>query len=211
MTDRKNSDTKMLQEATREKQVMGSGGVHPVTPPSDDAGVVRTEDEVTMEEGATVEGEEEMQADDTQGDHSTVSTESSHDKSVFSPHQSPILEAATDPTSMPSGILDDLELDRKCTDSPLDSVEAIYGSDSVHSTQSDPSTEDSDSREGSQIAVNPRKVEAIGGHFGESSTTASTSRFHDPKNSWEAHHINNKIKHMNSNSVQAPLYRDSQA
>lgn len=173
---------------------MESGDAHMGLPPNYDAGVFRTRVEATEEEWTTVDGEDEILAEDAQGDHSTVSTECSHDKKVFSSPPSPLLGAVTDPTSIPSGMLEDLDLERKCTESPLKSMEPVYGSDSVHSEQSDPSTEYSDSKEGVPIAVNPGKAKDIGVHFGESSMNTSTSRFHDPTNSWEAQHINNKIR-----------------
>ena len=169
---------------------MGPDKAYMEARPNSDTGIVRTRDEATVEEETTLEGEEEILADDTQGDRSTITTEWSHDKKVFSPQASPILEGETDPTS---GFLEDLDLERKCTESPLDSIEAVQGSDSVHSAQSDPSTGDNDSREGRPIAVNAGKVEAIGDHFGESSTETSPPRFHDPKNIWEAQQINRRI------------------
>lgn len=172
---------------------MGPDKAYMEARPNSDTGIVRTGDEATVEEETTLIGEEEILADDTQGDRSTITTEWSHDKKVFSPQASPILEAETDPTSIPSGFLEDLDLERKCTESPLDSIEAVQGSDSVHSAQSDPSTGDNNSREGGPIAVNAGKVEAIGDHFGESSTETSPPRFHDPKNSWEAQQINRRI------------------
>ena len=175
---------------------MGSGDAHMGLPPNHDAIVFRTGKEATGEEWTTtVDGEDRILSDDAQGDHSTVSTECSHDKKVFSSPPSPLLGAGTDPTSIPSGMLDDLDLERKCTVSPLNSIEAVYGSDSVHSEQSDPSsTGYSDSKEGVPVAVNPGKAKDIGVHFGESSMNTSTSRFHDPTNSWEAQHINDKIR-----------------
>ena len=175
---------------------MGSGDTHIEARPDNDAGLIRTKDETTGEELNTVEREEEILADDTRGDHSTVSTEVSHDGRTFSSRPSPILEAQTDPTSIPSGILDDLELERKDTESPLHSIDAVYGSDSCHSAQSDSSTADSSSREGLPIEV---KVKAVGDHFGESSSETRTSRFHDPQNSSEARRINARIKNMNGN------------
>ena len=195
----------MLQNTIEKKQAMGSDNAHMEARPNSDTGVVRTGDEATLEEETTLVGEEEILADDTQGDRSTVTTEWSHDKKVFSPQASPILEAETDPTSIPSGISEDLDLERKCTESPLNSIEAVQGSDSVHSAQSDPSTEDSNSRESGPIAVNAGKVEAIGDHFAESSTETSPPRFHDPKNSWEAQHIKRRIMQAFGTSVQHTL------
>ena len=180
---------------------MGSGAAHMEARPSHAAGVFRMRDEATTEAWATMDREDEILADDSQGDHSTVSTEQSHDKKVFSSHPSPVFEAKTDPTSIPSGVIEDLHLERKCTESPLNSIEAVHLSDSVHSEQSDPSTGYSDSRESVPVAVNPGKVKAIGYHFGDYGTNTSTSRFHDPTNSWEAQHINDKIKQANGNSI----------
>ena len=172
-----------------------------------------------MAEGATKEWEEEMVAEDAQGDHSTVSTELSHNNLGSSIHPSSLLEDETDPTSIPSGILDDLELDRKYTESPSGTDEAIYGSyptlrqyqvsplyssedaygsDSVHSGHS---TGSSDSKMDVPIAVNAGKVEAIGDHFSDSGFEALGRRFHDPKNSWEAELINKRINQTNGNST----------
>ena len=191
----------MLQNTTHVKQMMGCSDAHRDTRPYNDTSPVNinTTDENTVEEW--MPGQEETPADDTQGDHSTVSTDWSRDKRAFSTFPSPLLEAETDPTSMPSGVLDDLDLERKCTKSPLDSIEAVHGSDSVHSEQCDSSTADTDSREGVPIAVNAGKVKAVGDHFGESITKVSTQRFHDPNNSWEAKHIKDKIEQTNGNSV----------
>lgn len=197
---------------------MESSDFHGRIHPDDDAGEVRTVENSlrtgpTMEERALVEGEEEMVAEDTQGDHSTMFTEWSHNKRGSSTHPSSLLESETDPTSIPSGMLDDLELDRKCTESPAQTDEVMYGSDpalrqytesplhtidSVHSGQSDSSTGHRDSKEGPPVTVNPGKVKAIGGHFGESSTETSAPRFHDPRNNWEAEHIKNKIQQVHA-------------
>ena len=183
---------------THEKQTMefrnGVSGIRPYN----FADVVHTKEEDTIMEGSTMEGEEEILADDTQGDSSTVSTEGSHEKRVFSAHRSSILGAETDPTSIPSGFFDDLDLDRK----DRESLEAVHGSDSVHSEQSESSTGYSDSREDVPVAVNPGKVEAIGDHFGGSGTDTPAARFHDPENSWEAQHINDRIKQANGNPVE---------
>lgn len=196
----------MLQNTTREEQAMGFRNTHVGLPPNHTGVVFRTreEEEATGEDWTTVDGDDEIPADDTQGDHSTVSTECSHDdKKVFSSPPSPLLGTATDPTSIPSGTLDDLDLERKCTLSPLNSNKAVHGSDSVHSDlsiSSSSSTGCSDSsREGvPPITVNAGKAKDIGGHFGESSMNdASTSRFHDPTNSWEARHIRDKIRQAN--------------
>lgn len=185
----------MLQNTTHKEQAIGFDDAHMGLPPNHDASVFRMGEEATGEEWTTVDGEDEILVDGTQGDHSTVSTECSHDKGVFSSHPSPLLGAETDPTSLPSGTLEDLDLERKCTVSRLSSNEAVHGSDSVHSEQSDPSsTGYSDSKEGVPIAVNPGKAKDIGVHFGESSMNTSTSRFHDPTNSWEAQHISKKIR-----------------
>ncbi len=200
---------------------MGTGDDHE-TRPNDDMVVVHIGDKTTVGARTTAESEEKMPADDTQGDHSTVSTEWSRDKGVSSVHPSPNLEAETDPTSIPSDIFDDLDLYRKRTElpsqidqtpyepdlvrpqnteSPFNSIEAVHGLDSDRSEKSGSITGDSDSREGVPIAVNPGKVKAIGYHFGESSTATPASRFHDPTDSWEAQHINNKLQQVHGNSV----------
>ena len=189
----------MLQNTTLAKQGMGSGDTNREARSDNDAGVVRIRDEPTGEELSTVEGKEDISADGIRSDHSTVSTEASHGKSTFSSHPSPILEAETDPTSIPSGILDDLDLERKDTESPLNSIDAVYGSDSCHSAQSDSSAADCSSREGLPVGVNPSKVEAVGGHFGESSTETNPPRFHDPENSEEANRIKDRIINMHGN------------
>ena len=199
----------MLQNTTQEKQAMGSDKAQMEARPNSDTGVVRTRDEATLEEETTLEGEEESLADDTQGDRSTVSTEWSHNKKVFSPQASPILEAETDPTSIPSGLLEDLVLERKCTESPLNSMEAVQESDSVHSAQSDPSTGDDSSRDGGPIAVNAEIVTAIGDHFGDSTAETPPPRFHDPKTSWEAQHITKKIRRVNGNSLEPTVSQSS--
>ena len=164
--------------------------------PDNDAGVVRIGDEPTGKELNTVEGKEDILADDTQGDRSTVSTEASHDRRTFSSHPSPILEAETDPTSIPSGILDDFVLERKDTESPLNSMDAVHGSDSCLSAQSDSSTVDSSLRGSLLVGVN---LEAVGKQFGESSTETNRPRFHDPENIWEARSITHRINSMNGN------------
>ena len=187
----------MMQNTTQEEQGMGAGDAPKEALYNDEVGVVRIKDEATGEDWTTVEGEDETLADNTEADHSTVSTECSQYKRPFSSQLSSIPEAETDPTSIPSGILDDLELERKCTESPLNSTDAVHGSDSYHSAQSDLSAADSDSREGVSTAVNPVEIKAIGDHFRESGASKpSTPRFHDPKNSLEALHINDKIKTM---------------
>ena len=210
----------MSEDTTPEKQEMGVSDARWTTPPIDHAGDVRTADNSprigpTVEERAPVGGEEEMMADEIQGDHSTVFTESSHNKRGSSTHPSSFLEVETDPTSIPSGMLDDLDLDldRKCTESPA-TDDAMYGSDpalrqytdsplysidSVQSRQSNSSTGHSDSREEVPVAVNLGRVKAIGDHFGESSAETSAPRFHDPKNSWEAEHIKNKVQQVHGN------------
>ena len=191
----------MLQNTTHVKQMMGGSDAPRDTLPYNDTGSVDiyTRDENAVEEW--MPGQEEILADDTRGDHSTVSTDWSRDKRAISTFPSPLLEAETDPTSMPSGALDDFDLERKSTKSPLDSIEAVYGSDSVHSEQSDPSTADTNSRQGVSIAVNAGKVKAVGDHLSESITKVSTQRFHDPDNSWEAKLIKDKIEQTNGNSV----------
>ena len=186
----------MLQNPTPAKQGTESRDTHMMTRPDNDAGVVRIGDEPTGKELNTVEGKEEILADGTRGDQSTVSTEASHDRRTFSSYPSPILGAETDPTSIPSGFLDDLALERKDTESPSNSMDAVYGSDSCLSAQSDSSTADSSSREGLSGGVN---LEAVGKQFGESSTETNPPRFHDPENIWEAASITHKINSMNGN------------
>ena len=171
------------------------------TRPNNGTGVVTDGDDATAEDGTTVDGQEDILADDVQGDHSTGSTEGSRDKEVFHLHASPFLEAETDPTSIPSGHLDDLDDERKCADSPSISLEVVFESDSIHSEESAPSIGDRDSRENITTAVNPGKVKGIGDHFGESSAEISVPRFHDPKDSWEAQHINERVKLAKSNLV----------
>lgn len=215
----------MSEYTTLEKQEMGFSDAHWTTRPNGDAGDIRTADNSprigpTVEERAPVGGEEEMVGDEIQGDHSTVFTEWSHNKRGSSTHPSSFLGAETDPTSIPSGMLDDLELDRKCTESPAQTDDAMYGSDpalrqytesplqsidSVHSGQSKSSGGHSDSREEVPVAVNPGKVKAIGDHFGESSAETSAPRFHDPKNNWEAEHIKNKIQQVHGNPTKFTL------
>ena len=191
----------MLQNTTHVKQVMSGSDARGTTGPNNDTDlfVIHAGDETTVQEW--MPGQGEMLADDAQGDYSTVSTDLSRDRRVFSTPPSPLRGAETDPTSMPSGVLDDLDLGRKCTESPLESIEAVHGSDSVHSEQYDSSTGSSESRERVSVAVNAGKVTAVGDHFGESSTEASTQRFHDPNNSWEAQRINDKIVQTTGNSI----------
>lgn len=190
-TDRKHHEMETLPNTTLEKQEMGYGDGLSVSLSRSYIGVVHTEEEDTVGEGSTMEGGEEILADDTQNDNSTLSTEGSHVKRVFGVDHSSTLEADTDPTSIPSGFFDDLDLDRK----GRESLEAVHGSDSVHSEESITSTAYSDSREDVPVAV---KVKAIGDHFGGSGTDTPAARFHDPENSWEAQHINDKIKQANA-------------
>ena len=194
----------MLQNTTPEGQGIESGNARMNARPENEVGVVRVKPEATGELWTIMKEEEEKLGDNTQGDHSTVSTEWSHDKKVFSSRPSPILEAdtQTDPTSISledSGFLKDLNLDRKDTESPLNSIDAVHGSDSWHSSQSDSSTGESDSKGSLPTAVNPGKVKDVGRHFHDSSPEASTPRFHDPENSWEALQINDRIQNMHGN------------
>ena len=66
-----------------------------------------------------------ISANNIQGDSSTVPTEGSHNKRTLRSRLSSILEAETDPTSLPSGNLNDLNLTRKDTESPLNLVESM--------------------------------------------------------------------------------------
>ena len=77
-----------------------------------------------------------ISANNIQGDRSTVPTEGSHDKRTLRSRLSSILEAETDPTSIPSGNLIDVNLTRKDTESPLNLVESM-----TEKKKTDPVTE----------------------------------------------------------------------
>ena len=196
----------MKQDTTQKEWAIGCCDSCLETRPHDEAVVIPFGDNAIVADRRTIEGEEETSADDTQGDHSTVSTGWYHDGEVSCYRRAnPLLETETNPTSLPSGIPDELDLERKCTGSPLNSMEAAHGSDSAISEASDSPTGASDLSQHVPTTVNPGKVEAIGGHFDECSTEASPPRFHDPNNSWEAIHINNKIKQANGNPAKSTV------
>lgn len=179
---------------------MGSSIAHWKTRSNNDAGVVPTEGKTTLKEWTTVEEAKDTVAENRQvksSNATTVSSESKQTGESSNVHTSSIiLEEETDPTSSPSEMLD--EPDRKCTESPIDSDRAVYGSDSVHSASSDSSAEHNDSKRSVTGAVNPDKVEAMGGQFDESYIGREAASFHNPVNDLEARYINDKVQMANS-------------
>lgn len=114
--------------------------------------------------------------------------------------QRPPLEEETDPTSIaPSELSDDL--DRKQTESPADSNNAVHGANySIHSRSSGSYSDRSEARERAvPAAVNADRVKAIGVQFAEESSAegVSVARFHDPENDVEARYIRDKIRQAN--------------
>lgn len=190
----------MLEDTTPEKQAVGSSNAHWMTPPINDAGVVLTGNKTTGEECSIVEEEKDMAVGNRQVKSSiatTVSSESKHTGNSSNVHTSShVLEEATDPTSSPSEMLD--EPDRKCTESPMDSDKAVYGSNSVHSDSSESSTELNNSKRNMTAAVDLDKVEAMGGQFDESCSGREAASFHSPVNDVEARYIIDKVKKANS-------------
>ena len=175
---------------------MGSSNAHWKTRSNNDTGVISTKDKTTMKKRITVEGNKDMMGEDRLMDSSTATTVSSESKQTGNSTSSCILEAETDPTSSPSEILN--EPDRKCTESPIDSDKAVYGSDSIHSKSSESSTEYNDFKTNKIAAVDLDKVEAMGGQFDESSVKREAVSFHNPVNDMEAQFINDKVKKANS-------------
>ena len=193
---------KILQDTTQKKQAMGSSDAQWKARSNNDPAIVRTGDKTTAKEWITGEGGEELVIEDCQGTSSkatTVSSESKQSGSSSNVHTSSnTLEEGTDPTSLPSEMLD--EPDRKDTESPMDSDRAVYGSNSVHSESSVSSSEQTDSKKGITAAVDLDKVEAMGGQFDESYTGREAASFHNPVNDSEARYINDKVKKANSAS-----------
>lgn len=187
----------MLEDTTQEKQGMGSSSPHWEARPKNDADINPIKDKTTVEEGATVAMEKTVVAGDRHKNSSTVTTMSTESKQTGSasnvPTSSNALEEETDPTSSPSEMLD--ELDRKHTESPIDSDRAVYGSNSVHSTSSESSTDHSDSKKNMTTAAD---LEKVGGQFDESCTGRAAASFHNPVNDVEAKYINDKIVKANS-------------
>ena len=165
-----------------------------------DAGAGPTGDKTTKKDWTTGEGRIDLVVEDGQVNSSTATTVSSESKQTgrsSNVHTSScVAEEETDPTSSPSEISD--EPDRKCTESPVDSDKAVYGSNSVHSESSESSTEQNDSKKIAAASVDPDKVEAIGGQFEESCDGREAVSFHNPVNDIEAQHINDKVKRTNS-------------
>ena len=168
--------------------------------PNHDAGAGPTGKKTTTKEQTTGDGIIDIVVEDGQLNSSTATTVSSeskqtgHSSNVHS--SSCVAEEETDPTSSPSEMFD--EPDRKCTESPIDSNRAVYGSNSVHSESSESSTEQNDSKRITTASVDPDKVEAIGGQFDESCDGREAVSFHNPVNDIEAQHINDKVKRTNS-------------
>ncbi|CAF9917928.1 hypothetical protein IMSHALPRED_003785 [Imshaugia aleurites] len=185
----------MLQDTAQMKQATGSSDAHRETRPNNDAGVVHTGDKTTVEGPTAVEREEEMVAEASRGKPRTATTVSSESKQTGQSSNvhtsSNAFEQETDPTSSPSEILD--KPDRKCTESPIDSDEAVYGSDSVHSESSESSTDANDSKKRINAAVNADKVEAIGRQFEDLGIGNEAVSFHNPADEDEARHINDMV------------------
>ncbi|KAL9132783.1 MAG: hypothetical protein Q9175_006038 [Cornicularia normoerica] len=190
----------MLEDTTPEKQAEGSSIAHWTTHPTNDAGVVLTGNKTTGEECSIVEEEKDTAVGNRRVKSSiatTVSSESKHTGNSSNVHTSShVLEEATDPTSSPSEMLD--EPDRKCTESPMDSDKAVYGSNSVHSDSSESSTELNNSKRTMTAAVDLDKVEAMGGQFDESCNGREAASFHSPANDVEARYIIDKVKKANT-------------
>ncbi len=190
----------MLGDTKQEKQAMLSSNDHWKAGPNHDAGAGLLGDKTTMKERTTVDGRIDIVVEDGQVNSSTATTVSSESKQTGNSSNvhtsSCVAEEETDPTSSPSEIFD--EPDRKCTESPIDSDRAVYGSNSVHSESSESSTEQYDSKKITTASVDPDKVEAIGGQFDESCDGREAVSFHNPVNDIEAQHINDKVKRTNS-------------
>lgn len=157
-----------------------------------------------------MEGRNDMLAENrrlTTSTATTVSSESKQTGKSSNTHGSScILEAETDPTSLPSEMFD--EPDRKDTESPVDSNMAVYGSDSVHSASSEYSTERSDSKRRTPAAVDLDKVEAMGGQFEEPYDGGEAASFHNPENDIEAEFIKDKVKKANTTMDDIDLHPD---
>lgn len=189
----------MLEDTTPENQAMGPSNAHWTTRPNIDA--VPTGAKTTTEERTTEEGKKEMVAEDRKVRSSTtattVSSESKQTGISSNVHTSSCFpEEETDPTSSPSEMLD--EPDRKCTESPIDSDRAVYGSNSVHSESSESSTEGNGSKRNTTAAVDLDKVEAMGGQFDDLCIGREAASFHNPVNDIEARFINDKVKKANT-------------
>lgn len=189
----------MLEDTTPENQAMGPSNAHWTTRPNIDA--VPTGDKTTTEEWTTEEGKKELVAEDRKVRSSTtatmVSSESKQTGISSNVHTSSCFpEEETDPTSSPSEMLD--EPDRKCTESPIDSDRAVYGSNSVHSESSESSTEGNGSKKNTTAAVDLDKVEAMGGQFDDLCIGREAASFHNPVNDMEARFINDKVQKANS-------------
>ena len=182
------------------KQATGSSDAHGKTCPNNDAGVVHTGDKTTVEGPTAVEREEEMVAEASRGKPRTATTVSSESKQTGQSSNvhtsSNAFEQETDPTSSPSEILD--KPDRKCTESPIDSDEAVWASDSVHSEFSESSTDANDSKKKMKAAVNADKVEAIGRQFEDLGIGNEAVSFHNPADDDEARHINDMVRKAHS-------------
>ncbi|CAF9911850.1 MAG: hypothetical protein ALECFALPRED_007670 [Alectoria fallacina] len=191
---------KMLEDTTKEKQVMGSSNTHWKTRTNNDAVVVPTGCKTTEEGWTTVEGGKDRVAEDRPVKSSIATTVSSESKQTGCSSNrytsSHMLEEETDPTSSPSEMED--EPDRKCTESPIDSDRAVRGSTSVHSESSESSTEHNDSRKNTAAVIDLDKVEAMGGQFDGLGTGRGAASFHNPVNDVEARYINDKVIKANT-------------
>ena len=174
---------------------MGSSKNHGVTQHIDDAGAV-SRDETTMEEWNNVEEAEDMPAEDRPTKSSAVTTASSESKQTGDSSNLHSYSEPRDEETEPTEMFD--EPDRKCTASPTDSNMAVYGSDSVHSDASEASTVQTDPKRNGAAAVDPNKVEAMGGQFEGPSTGREAASFHNPDNDTEALYINDRVKKTNS-------------
>ena len=162
----------------------------------DDAGAISTRDETTMKERNNVEETENMSAEDRPTKSSAVTTVSSETKQTGDSSNLHTSSEPWDEETEPTEMFD--EPDRKYTGSPTDSNMAVYGSDSVHSDASEASTLQTGPTRNGAAAVDPNKVEAMGGQFEESSSGREAASFHNPENESEARYIIDRVEKANS-------------
>ena len=176
---------------------MGSSKNHGMTQQIDDAGAVSTRDETTMEERNIVkEAEDKLAEDRTKS--SAVTTASSESKQTG---DSSNLHTSSEPSeeeTEPTEMFDE--------GSPTTSNMAVYGSDSVHSDASEASTVQNDPKRNGAAAVDPNKVEAMGGQFEGSSTGREAASFYNPDNDTEARYIIDMVEKANSEPSKLTVY-----
>ena len=195
----------MLQDTLQKEQAMGSGNAHWSTRPNNEAGVAPTGDKMEVEKRTAVEIDKDAAAEYRQMKSSTATTVSSEwkhtDQSSNVHTSSGLLKEETDPTESPSEMFD--EPDRKCTDSPIESSKAVYGSLSVHSTSSASSAEEGEWKKNVTATVD---LEAMGGQFNESYMSEEAASFHNPENDMEANFINHKVMKAHSEPPPPPSF-----